>query len=95
MRMSDWKKRFDEAWKKNMPIRWFVPGLGAALIVALHWFRAQGAGTEPKALYMLVWGLASAVFFIIGIIRLIVGMFKAKTEPEKAPESVTEEPNEQ
>ncbi|MBE6929530.1 MAG: hypothetical protein E7463_04555 [Ruminococcaceae bacterium] len=94
--MSDWKKRFDEAWKKNMPIRWFVPGIGALLIVLLHYTGAsRSAESEPKVLYMLVWGLAGAVFFIIGIIRLIVGMFKAKTEPEKAPESVTEEPNEQ
>ena len=87
MRMSDWKKRFDEAWKKNMPIRWFVPGIGALLIVLLHWFRAQGAGTEPKALYMLVWGLAGAVFILLGLIRLAVGMFKAEPKAELPEET--------
>ena len=94
MRMSDWKKRFDEAWKKNMPIRWFVPGIGALLIVLLHWFRAQGAGTEPKALYMLVWGLAGAVFILLGLIRLAVGMFKAEPKaelPEETQKDDTEE----
>ena len=70
-----------------MPIRWFVPGIGALLIVLLHWFRAQGAGTEPKALYMLVWGLAGAVFILLGLIRLAVGMFKAEPKAELPEET--------
>ena len=86
--MSDWKKRFDEAWKKNMPIRWFVPGIGALLIVLLHYTGAsRSAESEPKVLYMLVWGLAGAVFILLGLIRLAVGMFKAEPKAELPEET--------